>query len=409
MCGAPYGGVAPLYCRSCRAKQATGVADLEAYRRNPERFELVRAHPAFAAASRWRPRLKAGAELAQPIAVFLLALLWSGGMTAIVWGADRAVDLRWAFASVAGAIILVTAAMVAIAVARLFARPVQLVAVIAEDIARPARGGDPAGVANHAVTLRTADGRTRVVLATDVQMGLVALTDIGLAYVQGARLVEFRRFDVMPAPLGAGEPARPPACGTCAAPYSFESRTVCGFCGAALEHPDLGEHGARFAEVLAAPATAAARAAVVVPSLPPIGAAVALLGLATVAVYGLWKLRYLWFFLAEQWPWGDLILIPWIGVVLFAVIYGRRRLGPRLARRVPEVALIVRTREDAWATVNGRPVVAHYVTLAGPGGGRIERRAMPDIAAAVRPGQIGVAHQRRDWLAAWTPLAEPRS
>src|SRR6185295_9417439 len=97
---------------------------------------------------------------------------------------------------------------------------------------------DPAGVANHRVTLRTADGREREVLATGALMGLVALADIGVAYVQGRRLVDF-----MPPPRAPGEPARPPSCAECAAPYTFTQRDHCAFCGAALALPDLGEHG----------------------------------------------------------------------------------------------------------------------------------------------------------------------
>lgn len=394
-----------MYCRSCRAKQATGVADLEAYRANPERFELVKQHAAYREAMKWTPRLSAGAELAQPIMMLLLAIAWSGGMTAVVWWMD--VSFRWAFLAIAIGMSAVASVQVVAAARRLGAAPERMIAIVVEDVARPARGGDPAGVANHRVTLRMSDGRTRDVLATDAQMGLVALADIGVAYVQGSRLVDFRRFDVMPAPLGPGEVAAPPACGGCAAPYTFESRETCAYCGAALAHPELGEHGARFARVLAAPETAGLRRRAYVPELPSVVGATVLIAIAGVVLYGMWVLRFLWFLLAEEWPWGLLVLVPAIGIVMIAAIYGRRRWAPRLARRADEVALVVREREDTWATVNDRPVTAYFVTIAGPGGGRVELRAMRSIARAVHAGDMGVAHRRGAWLAGWTPIDPP--
>jgi hypothetical protein len=210
----------------------------------------------------------------------------------------------------------------------------------------------------------------------------------------------------MPAPLAPGEAARPPACSTCAAPYTFESRTTCGFCGAPLERPELGEHGAQLARLRDAPATADARARPPVLALPPTGFALVVVAIGAWVVYfPLWRLRYMWFFFSDHWPWGLLGLVPCVAVVAVAAIFGRRRLGPRLARRRTELAVIVRTREDEWMAVNDRPVVDHFVTIAGPGGGRLELRAMPEVARAVGAGQVGVAHLRGEWLAAWSPLA----
>lgn len=401
-CGAPYGGEARLYCRSCGAKQATGVVDLEAYRGNPERFALVRQHRAYEAARAWRPRLGVAAELGQPLAILLLVMVWGGGLATVVWVAKADAQMRWMFTAVAALMSVVGIVPVVTAARRLLAPTEQMLGVVAEDVARPARGGDPAGVANHRVTLRMEDGATRDVLATEVTMGVVALADIGVATVQGPRLVDFRRFDVMPAPLGPGEVGAPPACEACAAPYTFESRTTCLYCGAALVHPERGEHGARFARAGAAAEAVKQRA--YVPQLPSTTVASAMLIAAGVVVYGMWIMRYLWFFLAEEWPWGLLVLVPAIGFVMFAVIYGRRRWTPWLAKRRDEVSLVVRRRDDAWAAVNGRPVVAHYVTIAGPGGGRVELRAEAHVARDARPGTIGVAHRRGGWLAWWSPL-----
>ena len=403
-CGAPLRAPAPLYCPSCGARQALGVDDLDAYRANPERYELVARHPAYAAAMRWAPRLSAWTELGLPVALFLWFLLFSGAIFAI---AARVDDLPVMFPIIAG--LVVAAALVPLVTALLrFRAPLErVIAVIADDVVRPHRGGDPAGVANHRVTLRTADGRQRDALATGELMGVVVLADIGVAYLRGRRLVDFRAFDVMPPPRAPGEPARPPTCGECAAPYTFSQRDRCAFCSAPLALPDLGEHGARFAKVLADPATRAALAQPMDGVVPPYGLAVFLLALALLTAYGLWSLAFLWFFLAEEAPLGLLALIPPVVFICAAVIYGRRRLTPHLAKRRVEVALVVRERKDSWMSVNGRPIWEHHVTLAGPGGGRLERRALELVAHEVEPGQIGVACLRGDWLAGFTVLSRP--
>ncbi len=404
-CGAPLGAVPALYCRSCGARQALGVDDLEAYRRNPERYELVAQHPAYPAAMRWSPRLSATTELLPPLLMFAWFVLFA----LMVWGLYVA-KLRFPLWFVAAVIAMTVVALgpVVTAAARLWAPSSKLVAVVAEDVTRPSRGGDPAGVADHQVMLRTADGRGLEVLATGAVMGLVALADIGVAYVQGRRLVDFRVFDVMPPPRAPGQPcapARPPACTVCAAPYTFAARARCGFCDAPLAAPDLGEHGARFAAVLADPAT---RAALARPSdgvLPSSTRALVALAIAGFLAYGLWTLAFLWFFLAERVPVALLVLLPPVGFICFAVIYARRRLGPQLRRPLIAVALVVRERESSWASVNGVPVIERHVTLAGPGGGRLERRALELIADRCEPGQIGVACIRGPWLAGFTVLS----
>ena len=401
-CGASLGEIAALYCRSCGARQVLGVDDLDAYRRNPERFELVAQHPAYAAASRWAPRLRASTELVVPLLMFT----WFALFALASWGLASVISAMPAYFPWVVTVMAAAAfAPVVISVRRLLAPSERLIAVVAEDLIRPSRGGDPTGVANHRVTLRTADDRAREVLATGELMGLVALADIGVAYLQGRRLVDFRVFDVMPPPRAAGEPARPPSCPECAAPYTFTQRDRCAFCGARLAEPDLGEHGARFAAVLADPATRDALAQPHDGVVPPYGLALVLLALAGVVGYGLWAMAFLWFFLAERVPVALIGLVVPIGFICFAVVYARRRLTPHLIRRQVELVLVIRQRRESWFEVNGRPVWEHHVTVAGPGGGRLERRALELIAGEAEPGQIGVACLRGAWLAGFTPLS----
>lgn len=406
VCGAPYGKTAPLYCPSCRAKQAVGVADLDAYRANPERFDLVERHPAYAGAIRWKPRLSATRELLGPLGVLVMIVIFAGGMAAIVLAADDVGELGWAIPSVAALMMLFGVVRVAMAAWRLRAPTRTQIAVIAEDVFKPQRNGDPLQIANHRVTLRDKDGTQRTVFATSELMGHVALADIGIAYTQGPRLVDFRVLDVMPAPLEDPDLSPEPTCTRCAAPYTFESRIDCAFCGAPLDHPDLGEHGARFERLRAAPKTAAALAERAVLILPDASLAIVLLALAALVLYGTWLLRYLFPLLYDVWPPGLVIAIPVVIFLCFAAVYGHRRLAPRLTRRRRELVRVVREREDAWMAVNGRPVYAYFVTLAGPGGGRIERRAEGTVARMVEPGMFGVAHIQGSWLANFTRIED---
>lgn len=407
VCGAPYGDKPPLYCRSCRAKQAIGVADLDAYRDNPERFELVERHAAYAEAQRWKPRLSALDELLQPLGVLVLVLVFAGSMAAIVLAAGDLGELTWAIPSVAALMTLFALVRLFMAAWRLRAPTRASIAVIAEDVFRPRRDGDPLGIANHRVRLRDQDGNQRTVFATSELMGHIALADIGVAYTQGPRLVDFRVIDVMPSPLADGDSSPEPRCSRCAAPYTFESRTTCAFCSAPLDHPDLGEHGARFARLRGEPRTRAALAEKAVLILPDATMAIVLLVLAGLVLYGTWLLRYLFPFLYEEWPPGLVIAIPIVMFLCFAAVYGHRRLAPRLVRRRRELVRVVREREDAWAEVNGRPVIAHFATLAGPGGGRIELRCEGTVARMVAPGMFGVAHIQGPWLANFTRLEDP--
>ncbi|MCA9678457.1 MAG: hypothetical protein KC464_25750, partial [Myxococcales bacterium] len=196
VCAAPFDDDTALYCRSCGAKRAAGVADLEAYRTGRERYELVTRQPAYEAAQRWRPRLRFGHEVGRP----LLMMVLGGGFGVLFLATVRLVRapayFTWVGVGIVGGFLLVALLQTLLGIRRLLARSERAVAVVMDDRA----GGDEL-VAPHLVDLRFIDGSRRKVRGAGDVMGAVAVGDIGVAYLQADRLVDFRWFDVMPAPL----------------------------------------------------------------------------------------------------------------------------------------------------------------------------------------------------------------
>jgi hypothetical protein len=393
-CGAEIGDEARLYCLHCGARQAGGVGDPAAYRTHPERFALVAQQPAFAAAMAWRPRLRAVRELGVPLA---MTAFGSGFVAIGLLFAAREPGFGVAWLVICGLFIAACVYELGTSLLRVLAPTRAVVAVIVGD--RPRQNT----LAPHAVTLQVADGAQRRSVAHAALMNLVTVGDVGIAYTQRDRLVDFRWFDVMPADVPAGALAKPPSCPHCAAPVTLETRDVCLYCGHAVPEPDLGEHGARFAAAAESEAGQAALAGASVPHLPSLTGPLLVLGLGLLGLYGAWTYRMLFFLAYDHWRWGLLFLVPVAALTCVGAVWLARRARLHVGARRMVVARIVRTRNPVVVTVNGRVARRHhYVTIAAASGGRAELRCMPILTTIALDDAIGIADVRGEWLAAFT-------
>ena len=394
-----------LYCGHCGARVAAGVADLEAYRTGPERFDRVLHEPGYPAAMRHEPVLSARGEVGGPAISLAGGLVILFAMLALLAAEG---DLQAVLLLLGVGIVWLVMALRAVAVGlrRVRAPTERTVAIVVADrYVAQGRGRDPAGVCGHRVTLLERDGARRQVFAPGSLMGGVSVGDIGIAFLRADRLVDYRWFDVMAPPLAPGEPPRPPGCGRCGAAQRFGPVSErCAFCGEPLARPDLGEFGARFRLAAASPAAAAAvthRPSGGVPSLlPPIAVLAAGLFFSYVA----YQLRDLLVAAIAWSPVFALLLVPPLAPLAIGGAWLWQASAPHRAGRRSELALVVRTRREAVVRRGERQVDRHFVTVAAPSGARRELEVLPARQAELRPGVIGVAHLRGDWLAGFTPL-----
>ena len=394
-----------LYCGHCGARVAVGVLDLEAYRTGPERFDRVLLEPGYAAAWRHEPVLSARGEVGGPVASLLGGLVVLFALLALLAseGDLQAVLLLFGV----GLVWLVMALRaVAVGLRRIRARTERVVAiVVADQYVAQGRRRDPVGVCGHRVTLLARDGTRREVFAPGSLMGGTSVGDIGIAFLRADRLVDYRWFDVMAPPLQPGEPPRPPGCRGCGAPQRFGPVSErCAFCDEPLPRPDLGEFGARFRAAAASPAAAGAanrRVRGGVPSLlPPLAVLGAGLFFGTIA----YQLRELLVAAIAWSPVFALLLVPPLAPLAIGGMWLWQASAPHRAGRRDELVLVVRTRREAVVRRGDRQVDRCFVTVAAPSGARRELQVLPARQAALRPGVIGVAHLRGDWLAGFTPL-----
>ncbi len=403
-CGAD-GESGRLYCGHCGARVAEGVEDLEAYRTGPERFDRVQVASGYPAAMRHAPGLAAAREAAWPVvrlaggAVIAIAL----AVSAIQTG-DGAVI---AFVAIAGGVWLVGAARgVILGVRRVRARTERPVAIVAEDRYLPTGfARDPVGTCEHRLSLRDRDGGLRAVWAPAELMGELAIGDIGVAYLRADRLVDFRWFDVMAPPLGPGEIPRARGCDGCGAAQRFGPVSDrCGFCGAALARPDLGEFGARFRAAAGSPAAAEAGRRRIQGGLPSLLPALALVAGGLFFAWVGWQARELVAAAIQYSPWLVLLLAALLGPLVAGAVWLWRGSAPHRAPRENQLALVVRTRSQMLRKRSQNPTWRHFATIAAPSGARRELSVLPATAKGLAPGQIGVAHLRGEWLAGFTRL-----
>ncbi len=397
-CGAS-GEPGRLFCGQCGARVAHGVADLEAYRSGPERFDRVAVAPGYAAAMRHTPELSASREAGWPL-VRLVA-----GAALIGWFAVAAVatgDVRtMAVAAVGGAVVLARLVQgVVVGVRRLRAPTERLVAIVAaEKYVATGLKADPVGTCEHRLTLDDRGGAARAVFAPAVLMGEVAIGDIGVAYLRRDRLVDYRWFDIMAPPLEPGEMPRAGGCDNCGARQPFGPVSErCAFCGAALARPDLGEFGARFRAAAAAPVTPRE----VRGGLPPLWQPLVLLAGGLFFAWFAWQARELLGAAVQYSAWFTIAIAVLLGPAVVGAVWLWRRSAPYRAPRENQLAVVVRTRSQMVRKHSENPGWRHFATIASPSGGRRELSVMPEVARGLTRGEIGVAHLRGDWLAGFT-------
>jgi hypothetical protein len=404
-CGAPVeDATAQLYCVHCRARIVHGVADLDAYRTAPERFDRVTVEPGYATALHHTPVLPAGRELGSPLGNLAGGVLVLAALLALMLtDGDR--EALLALVAVGAVWLWFALRAVVIAVRRVRAPTERLVAIVAADhYAATFAQRDPVGVCNHRVVLRDRAGATRAVYAPGALMGDVAVGDIGLAYLRRDRLVDYRWFDVMAPPLEPGEVPRAAGCPSCGAHQQFGPiGERCAFCDEPLPRPDLGEFGARFRAAAASPEAAVAcdrRIAGGVPSLlPPL----ALTAGGALLARGAFAVRDAFVAAIDYSSWFLLLPIAAVMPLVAGGIWLWRRSAPHRAGRRNELVVIVRTRSEEVRR-GEHPSWHYFVTVAAPNGARRELRVLRSTAARVGRGQLGVAHLRGDWLAGFTAL-----
>lgn len=384
-CGAPQGNVAPLYCRSCGARKAGGVDP--GFRTDPERYELVTREPAYAGAMKHAPRLGWG-DVTKQIAMFAAAAAIAAAGLSITAAVKAGALFSIAFAAICGLVMLVGIYELGVAVARMRAPTERRVAVLVSD-----RVKSPTQTILG--RLRFADGEELTVAVDQALLALVAVGDIGVAYLQRDRLVDFRWFDVMPPADAPGGAHVAPSCPGCAAPITFDSRATCAFCRATLPVPNLGEHAA----ALHAARAAAAR----VPQAPardprpPVTGPLVMLVVGGLGLYVAVRYQVAWMVIGELWPWIGLFLGIFVPVTIVGAIWMWRRIGPRPP---PERALarVVRRRRDVAAEVNGRPVYRYFVTWVATNGAREELQATEAQWQALSPDDVAVVWAREGVL-----------
>lgn len=388
-----------MYCRHCGARRA-GAIDRD-FDTSDERYRLVEQAPAYAGALRHHPRLGWG-DLSMALGIFCVTLLI--GFLGVTLG-RTADDGTFAilFAIVSGFIAVVGLVVIGVTIARMLAPTRRVIAVLVSDD----EGGGQRQT-QRAARVRLRDGEERKVIADDGLLALLAVGDIGVAYLQRDRLVDFRWFDVTPA-TSAPAPALDtpggrhcaPSCVRCAAPVTFAAGATCLYCGEVLPEPDLGEHEARLATIARA-ATAEPAAAPYDPRPSAFGPLVVLavgVGGLYLAVRGLMG----WMIVAEDWPWIWAVFAPFLPLTLVGAVWLWRRLGPRPPpQRVP--ALVLRRRRVVVATVNRRPVYGHRLTVLSGRGVRAEVRCDAEAWQALPPDAAAVLWLRAGALVAHRPL-----
>lgn len=359
-CGADQGNVPPLYCRFCGARRAGGADP--GFRTDAERYELVEKEPAYAGAMKHAPRLGWG-DVFRQLGMALAAIAISIAGVFIATAAKAGTLFTVAFVGIGGIVALGGIYGIGLAIARMVAPTRRRIAVLTAD--RLFGGGI------RKARLRFADGSQVETDADDALMGLCVVGDIGVAYMQRDRLVDYRWFDVMPPKDAPGGAHVAPSCPVCAAPITFDSREACAFCQAPLPEPNLGEHAAALHD--------ARDAAANVPQAPardPRDSLVGPLVMTLVGSLGLavaLRFQVGWMMLGQRWPLVWVFLGTFVPITTVGVIWLWRRVGPRPPpSRV--LARVLRRRKEAYAEVNGRPVYRNYVTLIGDNGARVELR-----------------------------------
>ena len=399
-CGAPVDDDRQ-FCQQCGARAVQGVADLEQYRTAPERFDRVEVAPGYRATLEYVPPLPALRELRRPVTrvVFACAVF-----VAVLPQALSKHDLQTLAVAVSVGLAWIGYEIYQLVrvIRRLSTRTERTIAIVAKDVLDR---DDPAGVCDRRVELRARDGTHRRVFAPGVVMGQVSAGDIGVAYVRGDRLIDFRWFDVMAPPLDAGEMPRAASCDACGGPQRFGPITDrCAYCGAPLPKPDLGEFGARFLAASASPAAAEATRKRVPLGVPSVWEPLFVTAVGVFFVYVAYRARPLLEAAVARWRFGFVIPLLALAPLAIGLVGIWRRTAPYRAGLRHELAVIVRTRDELVAQNSEKETWRHYATIAGPNGARRELDVLPALSRKLVRGQLGVAHLRGSWLASFTPL-----
>jgi hypothetical protein len=380
-CGAEQALPAPLYCRFCGARRAGGADP--SFRTDAERYELVAKEPAYAGAMKHAPRLGWGDVLRQlGMAVAAVAISIAGVFVATLVKAGTLFTV--AFVAIGAIVALAGIYGIGLAIARMVAPTRRRVAVLIADRL--------VGAGVRKARFRFADGTEVDTDADEALMGLLVAGDIGVAYMQRDRLVDYRWFDVMPPKDAPGGAHVAPSCPACAAPVTFDSRETCAFCRAPLPEPNLGEHAAALHDAREAAAKAPQTPARD-PRDPVIGPLVTFL-IGALGLFVAVRFQVAWMVVGESWPWIWIFVAVFVPITLVGAIWLWRRIGPRPP---PSRALarVLRRRKQAYAEVNGRPVYRHYVTLVAENGARVELRAADEERwKALQPDDVLVVWER---------------
>jgi len=389
------------FCEQCGARAAHGVADLEAYRTSPERFDRVEVAPGYQATLQYTPSLSAARELWRPFARFVGAC----GIVALVVTqalAEGDVKALLGVGGICGAWAVYEAYRLVLVLRRVAARTRREIMIVVSD--RFTRR-DPAAICYHHVTLRARDGTLHRVFAPGAVMGQIGIGDIGVAFVRHDRLLDFRWFDVMAPPLEPDEMPRPASCRACGGPQRFGPiRDQCAYCGEPLPRPDLGEFGARFVAAASSPAAAAAtrkRIPFGVPSLlPPLG----IIAAGSFFAWMAYLARELLAAAARRWWFGFLATLVMLAPLATGLVWFWKRLVPYRAHLRNELVVVIRTRGEIVRQNGDNETWRFFVTVAGPNGTRRELNVLGPLSKRLSRGQLGVAHLRSDWLADFTEI-----
>ncbi|HUQ06763.1 MAG TPA: hypothetical protein VM261_29875 [Kofleriaceae bacterium] len=380
-CGADQGNVPPLYCRSCGARRAGGADP--GFRTDAERYELVTKEPAYARAMKHAPRLGWG-DVARHVVMLIVAAAIATGGLAFVSYAEAGTLFEVAFGGIGALVMLLGLYEIGVAIARILAPTRRRVAVLlSDDVKHPTQTPQ--------ARLRYGDGEEQTVVVDQRLMSLLVVGDIGVAYLQRDRLVDYRWFDVMPPEDAPGGGHVAPSCPGCAAPITFDSREACSFCRAPLPEPNLGEHAAALHD--------ARGAAAKVPQTPardprpsPV-APILVVGIAGYATYATLRFQLAAITAGERWPWLWAVVGVLGCLTLAGAVWLWRRVGPRAAP-IRALTHVLRRRRWVYATVNRRPVYRHAVTLVAENGAREELRTTEVQWKALDPDETAVVWER---------------